>query len=163
MDASAPALLLALEHSALGAAIRQSVWIYPLANVLHVMALTIFAGAVAVMDLRLLGAFPATEPAGVVRPARKVAVAALAVMASTGLVLFTAEASHISLNAVFLAKAALIALGLLNAIAVSRALDLALVGTPAHAALPGRVRSAAALSLAIWLLVAGLGRAIAYF
>lgn len=163
MDGAGPALLVALEHSTIGAVIRQSVWIYPAANVLHVMALACFASAVAIMDLRLLGAFPATQPASVVRPARKAALAALAVMAATGAVLFTAEASHISMNPVFQAKAALIALGLVNALAVAGPLNLALVKTPPHASLPAHVRGAAWVSLAIWLVIAGLGRAIAYF
>lgn len=163
MEGSGPALLVALEHSAVGAAIRQSVWIYPAANVLHVMALTVFAAAVAVMDLRLVGAFSAIEPAAVVRPARRVAAAALCMMAATGMVLFIAEASHISLNPVFQIKAALIALGLSNAALVTAPLDRALLASPAGAVLPLRIRLAAITSLAIWLLVAGLGRAIAYF
>ena len=52
----APAILVALEQSWLGAGIRQSVWIYPAANVAHVLTLTVLASAVSVMDLRILGA-----------------------------------------------------------------------------------------------------------
>jgi hypothetical protein len=63
MLAEAPQLLIALEQSALGAAIRQSTWAYPAANVGHILALTLFAGGVAAMDTRLLGAF-AAGPAG---------------------------------------------------------------------------------------------------
>ena len=42
--------LVALEQSGLGAAIRQSAWAYPAANVGHILALTLFAGSVAAMD-----------------------------------------------------------------------------------------------------------------
>ena len=94
--ADAPQLLVALEQSALGAAIRESVWAYPVANVGHILALMLLAGAVAIMDLRLLGAFPATPAAPVVRRARSVAALGLLLMAVTGLVLFTAEASHVA-------------------------------------------------------------------
>ena len=45
--AEAPQFLIALEQSGLGAAIRQSTWAYPAANVGHILALTLFAGAVA--------------------------------------------------------------------------------------------------------------------
>src|SRR5262245_25658663 len=103
--ADAPQLLIALEQSALGAAIRQSVWAYPVANVAHIVALTLFAGAVAIMDLRLLGAFSATPAVAVVRPARGVAMLGLLLMAASGLMLFTAEASHVAMNAVFQIKA----------------------------------------------------------
>ncbi len=57
MDHAAPALFQALEASGLGAAIRQSAWLYPFANIGHVVAVVTFFAAVAVMDVRLLGAF----------------------------------------------------------------------------------------------------------
>ena len=56
MLAEAPAFLIAIEQSALAAAIRQSIWAYPAANVGHILALFLFAGAVSIMDLTLLGA-----------------------------------------------------------------------------------------------------------
>src|SRR6516225_4317908 len=73
-----------------------------------------FAGAVAVMDVRLLGGLAATSPAFLLARARSFAVAALAGMAVTGCVLFSAEASHIALNPAFQLKAALVAAGLIN-------------------------------------------------
>src|SRR5436309_5754724 len=100
MMAEAPQLLLALEQSALASAIRQSTWAYPAANVGHIIALTLFAGAVAAMDARLLGAFAAAPPASVVLPARRAAIVGQLLMAITGSVLFTAEASHVALNPV---------------------------------------------------------------
>jgi hypothetical protein len=159
----APQFLIALEGSGLGAAIRQSTWAYPAANVGHILALTIFSGAVAMMDARLLGAFAATTPASVVRPARRLAMLGLLLMVLTGLVLFTAEASHVAMNRVFQVKAMLIALGILNAVLLGRALRDMLDDMPAFEPMPGRVRAAALTSLAIWLSVAACGRLIAYF
>jgi hypothetical protein len=127
------------------------------------VALTLFAGSVAIMDARLLGAFAAAPPATVVRPARRMAVVALLAMAATGSMLFTAEASHVALNRVFQIKAALIAFGILNALLIARATGEALEAMPAFAPLPARVRLAAALSLSIWVSVAACGRLIAYF
>jgi hypothetical protein len=163
MAPDAPALLIALETSGFGQAIRQSTWLYPGANVTHVVALAVFAGAVTVMDLRLLGAFQATPPGRVVRPAQRVAVIALLALAATGFLLFTAEASHVWSNPVFRVKAILVGLGIANALAVQRVLGRELDGTAANAPLPLRVRVAAAASLAIWLSVAAAGRLIAYF
>jgi len=159
----APQILIALEQSGLAAAIRQSTWAYPLANVSHIMALTLFAGAVATMDARLLGAFAAAPPADVVRPARRVAMLGLLLMAVSGSVLFAAEASHVAMNPVFQIKAALIALGILNALLIGRALGAVLDDAPAFQPLPARIRLAAALSLTIWISVAACGRLIAYF
>lgn len=159
----APQVLVALEQSGLAAAIRQSTWAYPAANVGHILALTLFAGAVAAMDARLLGAFAAAPPASIVRPARRAAMLGLLLMALTGSVLFTAEASHVGTNPVFQIKAALIALGVLNALLAGRALDAVLDATPASQPLPARVRLSAVISLAIWFSVAACGRLIAYF
>jgi hypothetical protein len=159
----APQFLQALEQSAFASAIRQSTWAYLTANVGHILALTLFAAAVAIMDLRLLGAFAASPPGAVVRPARRVAMLALLLMAATGFVLFAAEATHVAGNGVFQIKAVLIALGVANAVLVARALGPALDATPAFKPLPARVRAAAVLSLANWLSVAACGRLIAYF
>ena len=163
MNEAAPQILVALEASGAGQAIRQSVWIYPAANVAHVVALAVFAGAVAVMDLRLLGAFAATRPADVIIPARRFAIAGLSLLALTGAVLFTAEASHVALNPVLQLKAALIALGIANALLLGRVPEATLARIAPHVPLPARVRGAAMLSLAIWLSVAACGRLIAYF
>ena len=153
MLAEAPRILIALEQSALGAAIRQSTWAYPAANVGHIVALTLFAGGVAAMDTRLLGAFAAAPPASIVRPARRVAMLGLLLMALTGSVLFTAEASHVAMNA----------LGVLNALLAARPLDAVLDRAAAFEPLPARVRLAALASLLIWTSVAACGRLIAYF
>ena len=53
MEHQAPAIFVALEQSAFAAAIRQSIWLYPLANVGHIVALACFAGrgAVSVREL----------------------------------------------------------------------------------------------------------------
>jgi hypothetical protein len=161
--AEAPQFLVSLEQSGFAAAIRQSTWAYPAANVGHIVALTLFVSAVAVMDLRLLGAFAATVPASVLRPARLVAALGLALMALTGFMLFAAEASHVAMNSVFQVKAVLIGLGILNAIAIAGPPLRDVGALPAGAPLPGRARLAAVVSLAIWLSVAACGRLIAYF
>jgi len=159
----APQVLVALEQSALAAAIRQSTWAYPSANVGHILALTLFAGAIAAMDARLLGAFAAAPPASIVRPARRMAMLGLLLMLLSGSTLFIAEASHVAMNPVFQIKAVLITLGVLNALLVARPLDAALERSAPFEPLPPRVRLAALISLMIWISVAACGRLIAYF
>ncbi|HYS47657.1 MAG TPA: DUF6644 family protein [Xanthobacteraceae bacterium] len=163
MEHDAPAIFAALEHSAFAAAIRQSSWLYPLANVGHILALVAFASAVAVMDLRILGAFAGTVPAHVLRQARRAAILAFCGLAATGFMLFSAEASHIVVNPVFRLKAALVAAGLLNALAFEVVVRRAVAPLPAGAPMPRAARMSAALSLAIWIAVAACGRSIAYF
>jgi hypothetical protein len=91
------------------------------------------------------------------------AAVGLLLLAATGLMLFTAEATHVATNSVFQLKAALIVLGIGNALLAGRLLREALDATPAFAPLPTQARLCAVLSLGIWFAVAACGRLIAYF
>ncbi len=163
MEHAAPALFVALEQSGFAAAIRQSLWVYPVANVGHILALFCFAGTIAVMDLRLIGLFAATSPGTLIGRARRFAMAAFAGLAATGFVLFSAEASHVVLNPVFLLKMAFVGAGLLN-IALYEFVTKRNVETlPPGVAMPAAARMAGYSSLGIWLAVAACGRSIAYF
>ena len=163
MTDAAPAIFVALEQSGFGAAIRQSPWLYPAANVGHIVSLVLFAGAVAVMDVRLLGGLAATAPVPLLARARTVAIAALAGMAVTGFVLFSAEASHLAVNPVFQLKAALIGAGLVNVALYELLARREVEKLPPGATLPARAHMAGLLSLVIWVAVAACGRSIAYF
>lgn len=158
MVEGAPQVLIAIEQG-FGAAVRQSAWAYPAANIAHVVALTVLAGAVAVMDARLLGLGSGTPWQAIVRPARRLAAFALVAMLATGSVLFAAEASHLAMNRVFQFKLLLLVLAVANAGFAGTLLR----GLPAEASIPGTVRRSAGFSLLIWMAIAGAGRTIAYF
>jgi hypothetical protein len=162
MNTAAPGFLVALETSEIGALIRQSVWVYPTANVAHVLAIAVFAGAIAIMDVRMMGGMAGSDPARVVRGARRAAVAALIGVLLSGAVLFTAEASHVALNPVFQIKMALVAFGLVHALFVGGRAVRALDTLGPQAPMPGFARVSGALSMLAWLSVVGLGRYIAY-
>jgi hypothetical protein len=163
MTDAAPAVFVALEQSGFAAAIRQSPWLYPAANIGHIVSLVIFAGALAVMDIRLLGGLAATAPGRVLARARGFAMAALAGMAVTGFMLFSAEASHLVLNPVFQLKAILVGAGLVNVAIYEFWARRAVDGLAPGASMPPRAKLAGALSLVIWIAAAACGRSIAYF
>jgi hypothetical protein len=162
MNSAAPGVLIALETSQIGAMIRQSVWIYPTANVTHVVGIALFAAAIGVMDVRMMGGMTGSDPARVVRGARRAAIAALLVVLLSGAVLFIAEASHVALNPVFQIKMGLVAFGLAHAVFAGGRAVRVLDGLGPQAPMPGFARFAGALSMLTWLSVVGLGRYIAY-
>ena len=162
MNAGAPGFLAAIEHSEIGALIRQSVWIYPAANVAHVVAIVLFAGAIAVMDVRLMGALTGSDPSRVERSARRAAILALIAVLISGGVLFTAEASHVAHNGIFQIKMALVAFGIAHALFFGNHVVRTLDALGPQAPMPGFARVAGALSMMTWLGVVGLGRYIAY-
>ena len=163
MTDAAPAIFIALEQSGFAAAIRQSPWLYPAANVGHIVCLVFFAGAVAVMDVRLLGGFAATDPGRLLARARGFGIVALVGMAITGFALFSAEASHLALNPVFQLKIALVGAGLVNVALYEFLAKRQVEKLEPGAIMPPRARLAGLLSLVVWVAVAACGRSIAYF
>jgi Family of unknown function (DUF6644) len=163
MTGEAPAIFVALEQSGFGFAIRQSTWLFPVANVGHILALAAFAGAIAIMDIRLLGGLAATAPGRVLMRARAAAIAAFILMVATGFILFTAEASHLILNPVFQIKLGLIAAGLVNLAIFEFGVKRSVVKLSPGVTMPAGAKTAGLFSLAIWLAVAACGRSIAYF
>jgi hypothetical protein len=155
--------LSAIEQSWLGVLARESVWLYPTANVLHILALTVFAASVAMMDARLLGAFRETPPGRFVSRVRVFAIGALLMMILTGSVLFAAEATHVAVNPVFQIKLLLIGAALANALIFEFAGSRTLRATPPGGPTPAFARASAVISLALWFSVAAAGRLIAYF
>jgi uncharacterized membrane protein len=148
-------LLAALQDSGYGALVRQSVFLYPLANVTHVLAVLVFFAGVAAMDLRLVGAFKGVPAEALIARLRPVAVVALLVVAVTGLTLFVPEAVAIARNPAFQLKLVAIGLALANVWLNAAALRKHGDGAPL-------VRATAGLSLVLWLMVAAGGRLIAY-
>ena len=90
-------------------------------------------------------------------------MAALAGMAVTGSLLFSAEASHLALNPVFQLKAVLFAAGLINVAIYQFWAKPAVEHLAPGASMPARAKVTGALSLVIWIAVAACGRSIAYF
>jgi hypothetical protein len=161
-QSSGPGWAIALEQSALGQIIRDSLFIYPLANVLHVLAIGLLLGAIVVFDLRVLGFGKGVATDRLARLALPVAICALCVAAPTGFLLFTAEAPAYLRNPVFLTKMGLIALALINIVIFHRG-TFRTVKDWGLAMPPVQARVSAAVSLSLWLCVVAAGRLIAYF
>lgn len=156
-EASAPAWTVAVEHSALGLAMRGSDWLYPAVESAHILSFVALVGAIVVYDLRILGLRPAVPPAELARIAIPVSGAALAGAVATGIALFSAEASTYVTNTVFLVK-----LGLLLIAALNVAWVHAAVRPFSDRPIGGAPRLGAALSLVLWPTVVVCGRLIAY-
>lgn len=154
------ALALALERSGFAAAIRASTWIYPAANVLHVLGIALLFGSVATFDLRVLGVTWGSKPAEVARIALPLARLGLVIALPTGFLLFSTEASAYAVNPVFQAKFAAIAIAFLN-LALFHAGSYRRIGQWAGE-VPATARLAAGVSVGAWLLALICGRFAAY-
>ena len=149
-------LLVALQGSGFAAAMRGSVFLYPVANVVHILAALTFFATVAAMDVKVLRAISVADARAFIDRVRPVAIAAFVVQAGSGLMLLAPEAIHIWHNPVFKLKVAAIGLGLANVIVLEILLRR-------DAELSRLAKASAVASLVAWLSTATLGRLIAYF
>ena len=151
------AFLQSVEFSSLGFAARSSTWLYPIANLAHVVGASLLVGAIVVFDLMLLrNRFElATSISSV---ALGVAATGLILLLISGPVMFSAEATAFGRNPVFLVKILLIIAGLANLAIYHHARRQALM----HPPIPPRARWHAAISASVWILAVIAGRSIAY-
>ena len=150
-------LATAFEHSGLGQAARGSGWLYPLANLVHVLGAAFLVGSIATFDVAVMR--HAHDAHAVYRAAISVAVIGLLFQVVSGTVLLSADASTVVRNPAFLFKMAMLVVGVTNVAAFHWRFGRA-VKARAPLLLPARVL--AAVSLASWALVLLAGRAIAY-
>lgn len=146
-----------IEASGLARQARASTWLYPAANLAHVLGAALLVGAIAVFDVLLLRRRFA-DAAAAARAALPLAAIGIVLLLASGAVLFSAEATAVGRNPVFLVKLALIAAGLIN-------LTLYHALSPHRDAggFPPGARLHAGVSLAVWVSVLLAGRSIAYF
>ena len=94
MEHAAPAWALWLEHSELGDLLRTSPWLYPAANVTHVVMMGLLVGAIVALDLRLLGLAQRIDAAAMNRYLTRFVYLALPFMVLTGISVFAAAISR---------------------------------------------------------------------
>lgn len=155
------AALTALEASALAEGLRASQYAYPLVNAAHILALAALFGSILALDLRLLGLFRGVPIAPLARVLPRVSTVGLTLALPTGFALFSVQPFDYLIHPVFPFKLALIALAALNALLLHRTAGWKTLLDGA-AAVPVRVRIAAALSLLGWTGAIVAGRLLAY-
>jgi uncharacterized protein DUF6644 len=141
-------------------AFRDSTYLFPVTQAVHVLAVTVFIGAIAIGDLRLLGwALVGQSSANVARSAQRVLLwAGLAVLV-TGIPQFTTNALTYQGSSVFVFKMYLLAAALVYTATVRWRVAVADQGR-----LPSWVpKAVGAVSLALWLGVTIGGRLITYY
>lgn len=133
---------------------------YPIANLVHILGLVMLVGGIGILDLRLAGLFrriPAQPLASALTP---IAIVGLLLMVPSGATMFAADASALVNSTTFRIKLLLILLALTNAIAFRYLWQRRIDRWDSDPAPLGRLM--AAVSILLWLSIAGFGRWIAY-
>lgn len=164
MDCLSPACAAAvLEGSAFGEVVRMTPHFYPVLESLHILGIALLVGSAVAVDLRLMGVGRDVLPVTIVaRYLLPLSHAGFALVALTGLVMFTGIATSVVASAAAPWKFGLIALALLN-IAVFHLGIYRRVGSwDQHEPTPIAAKLAACLSVLSWSGVIVAGRFLAY-
>ena len=147
------------EATALGTAVRQSIWAFPVIESVHLLGLGLLGGAVLVVDLRLLGlGLTGQRIPELVRHARPWLIVAVAVMLLTGVPLFLSEAIKCYYNTAFWVKITTLPVALAFTFGVREWI----LRRRGETETSWRTRLLGTASIALWFTVAAAGRWIGF-
>jgi hypothetical protein len=153
-------LLQALSEWPVAGALRRSAIAYPLVNAAHILAIGLVVGAIATLDLRLLGLFGRVPLTALAIPLSRVAAVGVLIAIMTGFLLFSVRPAAYAANPAFLTKVGLVALGVANALLLRRSRGWRRAAEGGTVGLGPRI--GALVSLAVWCCAVVAGRWIAF-
>lgn len=142
------------ENTPLAAAIRQSLWLYPALEIVHIVGITIVVGAAVMFDLRLLGFSKKLPVRSLGEHLLTFSKRGLFLVIPSGILLFITDAETLGYDPVFWAKMLLLLIAGLNALAFHRFIIQ-------RSSLSG-AKVAACISVLVWIAVIACGRLLAY-
>jgi len=151
----------AIEASVLGLAMRDSPWLSAVVKAVHLSGIAMLAGSIALLDLRLLGlrrTVPVRRLAGRVLPWT---AASFLFIVPSGLAMFVARAGELIASPVFAAKICLILAACANAGIFHAGVYRSAAHWDVEVMPPVAARTAAGLSLALWVSAFTCGRLLA--
>lgn len=152
-----------LDQTAVGAAVRESLWLFPAIETLHLLGMAALVGTVAVLDLRLLGWAMRQERVSVlVGKLLPWAWAGFAVQVVTGGLLFSSEAVKVSSNPAFRLKMLLIFLAGVHAFIFHWIVYRDVGNWDDSARLPLKAKLSGFVSILLWVGIVAAGRFIGF-
>jgi uncharacterized protein DUF6644 len=156
------ALLGALEEGGVGTAMRDSLWLFPLVETVHIIGFSILVGSIVAFDLRILGVSRRLSVRLLARHLLPWSLAALLLIVPTGVMMFASEATDLVDNVAFVVKMVLLMLAATNAAAFHLGVFRNAALWDQNAPSPTGAKLHAVASLLIWVSVITCGRMIAY-
>ena len=158
-----PEFLAALEASSIATRIRESLYLFPFIEAAHVIGLTMVFGTIAIVDLRLLGLASTRRPfSRIASDIMRWTWAAFALTALTGLLMFSTNAAVYYHNVYFRAKMAMLVCAGINIVIFERTAGRSMHRWDRDVAAPRAGRTAAVVSLVVWIGIIFLGRWVGF-
>jgi hypothetical protein len=147
-----------LESLWLGKAVVGSLWLFPVIESVHLLALSVLGGSILLVDLRMLGfGLKRYSVSELARDARPFMIGAILMLIATGIPLFLGEAVKCYYNTSFWVKMTTLAIALVFTFTIRTRVTRA---EPVHNT--ARQMVVGALSIVLWVTVAAAGRWIGF-
>lgn len=154
-------ILQQLENSSPAVAISQSLWLYPIIEIVHITGIVLLVGPAIMFDLRLLGCSKNLPILPLARHLLTWSRRGLLLIVPSGLLLFMTNAVALWSDPVFLIKILLLIVAGLNAF-VFHYFTFRLVTGLDDTVLPAATKVTACISIIVWLAIIACGRLLAY-
>src|ERR1700691_3232745 len=152
-----------LEQTAVGSAIHGSLWLFPVIETVHIFGIICLVGATSILDLRLMGLTFRDEPVTkLVHRFIPWAWAGFLIQVTTGLLLFSSEATKMYGNLAFEIKMLLILVAGINAFVFHEIAYQSVGKWENDPVAPLAARAAGLISILLWFGIVAAGRWIAY-
>ena len=151
-----------LENNAVADVVRSSLWAYPLLESVHLIGLAFVVGAVAMLDLRLVGLSKSLPVSGLASHILPWVRMAFILVVISGFLLYMSDAEYYTFKVVFWVKIGLIVIAGLNAFLFHRGIYKQVDNWNEDNAPPARARFTGSVSLLVWMGVIVAGRLLAY-
>jgi hypothetical protein len=152
-----------LEQTSVGAGVRESLWLFPAIETVHLLGMAALVGTITVFDLRLLGWMLRRERvsdlAGRLLPW---SWAGFALQVVTGALLFTSEAVKVYTNPAFRVKMLLIFLAGAHALIFHWTVYRDVASWDDSEVLPAGAKVAGFVSILLWIGIVAAGRFIGF-
>jgi hypothetical protein len=152
-----------LEQTSVGAGVRESLWLFPAIETVHLLGMAALVGTIALLDLRLLGWMlrreRVSELAGRLLPW---SWAGFALQVVTGALLFTSEAVKVYTNPAFRVKMLLIFLAGVHALIFHLTVYRDVATWDDSGVSPAGAKVAGFVSILLWIGIVAAGRFIGF-
>jgi hypothetical protein len=153
-----------IETTTVGIIVSQSAFGFSILDMVHIAAISLVVGMIAMVDLRLTGVALRDYPVTVLsRQVLPWTWGAFAIAATTGILMFTGQATKYSMNFAFRIKLCVVAFAALNMLAFHLLTYRHVAKWDRDVAVPLAGKLAGAISLMCWGAAVIYGRFIAYY
>lgn len=149
-----------LEDSSWAVSIRQSVWLYPFLEIIHITGIVLLVGPAFLFDLRLLGFAKHLPVTGLGRHLLSWSRRSLLLVIPSGMLLFITNATALGYDPVFWTKMSLLIIAGCNALFFHQVIARKIRSTTA--VLPKAAKVIAIISILSWIAIIACGRLLAY-